>query len=63
MPMPTITKEQFVAALDAAGVTTAQKERFHAELERHHPESHQKLLECLGIPESEIRGIRERSRG
>ena len=60
--MKTITKDQFVAVLDAAGISDAQKHRFHAELEGRHPHAHQELLEWLGIPAEEIREIRDRSR-
>lgn len=61
--MHTITKDQFVAVLDAAGVSDAQKHRFHAELEKRHPAAHQQLLEWLGIPAAEIARIREHARG
>jgi hypothetical protein len=60
--MKTITKTQFVAVLDAIGVTDAQKQRFHAELEKRHPQAHQELLEWLGIPAAEIGKIREHAR-
>ena len=60
--MKNITKEQFVAALDSAGITDDQKKRLHARLEKEHPEAHQGFLEYLGVPAPEIRQIRERSR-
>jgi len=60
--MKNITKEQFVAALDSAGITDDQKKRLHARFEKDHPEAHQGFLEYLGVPAPEIRQIRERSR-
>ncbi len=61
--MKTITKDQFVAVLDTIGMTDTQKQRFHAELEKRHPEAHRELLEWLGIPSAEIARIREHARG
>ena len=60
--MKSITKAQFVAVLDTIGVTDAQKQRLHAELEKRHPQAHQELLEWLGIPAAEITRIREHAR-
>jgi len=59
--MKTITKDQFVAMLDEAGVTDAQKQRLHALFERKYPEAHQGFLEYLGVPAVQIREIREHS--
>jgi hypothetical protein len=60
--MKTITKDQFVALLDGAGITDAQKHRLHALFEQKHPEEHQGFLEYLGVPAPAIREIRDRSR-
>ncbi|HUL53344.1 MAG TPA: hypothetical protein VLT83_08050 [Opitutaceae bacterium] len=60
--MKTITKDQFVALLDEAGITDAQKHRLHALFEARHPEGHQAFLQWLGIPADTIRAIREKSR-
>jgi hypothetical protein len=60
--MKTITKDQFVALLDSAGITDEQKHRLHARFEQEHPEAHQGFLEYLDVPAPKIREIRERSR-
>jgi hypothetical protein len=61
-PMKNISKTQFTAVLEGAGITHEQMMRLHALFEQRHPEEHQSFLEHLGIPEPEIRAIRERSR-
>jgi hypothetical protein len=60
--MKTITKNEFVALLNEAGVTEAQKRMLHALFEKKHPEAHQSFLEHLSVPPAEIREIREFSR-
>lgn len=60
--MKNITKEQFVAVLDAAEITDAQKQRLHAEFEQRYPESHEAFLAFLGIASADIAEIRRRSR-
>lgn len=60
--MKTITKDQFAALLDDAGITDEQKRGFHAFFEARHPEAHEAFLKWLGIPADTIRSIRERSR-
>lgn len=60
--MKTITKEQFVAVLDAAGITSEQKHTLHRTFETRHPEAHEHFLAYLGIPPAEIAEIRRRSR-
>ena len=60
--MKNITKNQFVAVLDSAGITDEQKKRLHSHFEQEHPEAHQGFLEYLGVPAPEIRTIRERAR-
>lgn len=57
-----ITKEQFVALLDSAGVTEQQKHQFHAAFEKRHPDAHERFLAWLGIAPDEIDRIRARSR-
>ncbi len=57
-----LTKDQFVAVLEAAGITATQREKLHAEFERHQPAAHQQFLEWLGLPASAIGKIREHSR-
>ena len=60
--MSSITKDQFVAVLNEAGITDTQKQRLHSVFENRHPEGHQAFLAWLGLPAEEIRNIRERSR-
>jgi hypothetical protein len=60
--MKNITKDQFVAVLDSAGITEEQKKRLHSRFEHEHPEAHQGFLEYLGVPAPEIRTIREHAR-
>ena len=60
--MKTITKDQFVAILNEAGINEAQKHKLHALFETHHPEAHEAFLHWLGLPPEAIRSIREQSR-
>lgn len=60
--MKQITKDQFVAVLDAAGITDEQKHKLHAAFESRHPEAHEHFLAYLGIPPAQIAEIRRRSR-
>ena len=56
--MKKITKDQFVALLNDAGVTDAQKHKLHALFETRHPEAHEAFLQWLGVPPDAIRTIR-----
>jgi hypothetical protein len=60
--MKTITKDQFVAVLNDAGITDAQKHKLHAAFETRHPQAHEAFLQWLGLPADAIRAIRESSR-
>ena len=60
--MKKITKDQFVALLNDAGVTDPQKQRLHALFEQRHPDAHQSFLEFLGLPAAAVQEIRARSR-
>lgn len=60
--MKTITKVQFVALLDAAGITDEQKRAFHAAFEQQQPEAHESFLVYLGVAPPEIARIRAGSR-
>ena len=60
--MNKITKDQFVAVLEAAGITAPQREKLHVAFERQQPAAHQQLLEWLGLPAETIGKIREHSR-
>jgi hypothetical protein len=60
--MKTITKDQFSALLDEAGVSSAQKHRWHALFEQKYPDAHQGFLEYLAVPAAEIIEIRKKSR-
>lgn len=58
----TITKDQFVAVLEAAGIDAAQREKFHREFERQQPAAHERFLAWLGLSAGEAARIREHSR-
>lgn len=60
--MKTITKDEFVALLNEAGVTDGQKHKLHALFEARHPEAHEAFLKHLGLPADAVRQIREQSR-
>ncbi len=60
--MKNATKDQFVAVLDAAGITAEQKARLHAAFEKRYPDAHESFLVWLGLPADAIRDIRTRSR-
>lgn len=60
--MKKITKDQFVAILNEAGVSDSQKQRIHALFEQRHPDAHQSFLEFLGLPAAAIQEIRAQSR-
>jgi DNA-binding transcriptional MerR regulator len=57
-----MTKQRWVALLDAAGIDGEGRNRWHAEFEKSSPEAHQDFLESLGIEPAEIARIREESR-
>ena len=56
-----MTRDRWVALLEAAGMDAADRGRWHAEFERVSPEAHQDFLESLGIAADEIRRIRTAS--
>ena len=60
--MSSITKDQFVAVLNEAGITEEQKRKLHAAFEQRHPQAHQVFLEWLGLSGEAVRQIREHSR-
>ena len=60
--MKTITKDQFVAVLNVAGITDEQKHRLHAVFEARYPEAHESFLQWLSLPVDAVRSIREKSR-
>lgn len=57
-----LTKDQFVAILEAAGITSALREKFHAAFEQQQPAAHQHFLEWLGLPVDAVARIRAHSR-
>jgi len=57
-----MSKEKWVAIMEAAGFGEADRHRWHAEFERSAPEEHQEFLEFLHIPATEVAAIREWSR-
>lgn len=57
-----ITKDKWVAMLQAAGLDDAGMKNWHIEFEKTSPEAHQDFLESIGIAESEIDAIRSWSK-
>jgi MerR family transcriptional regulator, thiopeptide resistance regulator len=57
-----ITKEVWVALLEASGLDEEGMKKWHIEFERTSPEAHQDFLESIGIDADEISEIREWSR-
>ncbi|MBX3738350.1 MAG: hypothetical protein KF715_16765 [Candidatus Didemnitutus sp.] len=57
-----LTKDQFVAVLEAAGIDATLRTRLHREFERQQPAAHEKFLAWLGLTPTEIARIREHSR-
>ena len=57
-----ITKDQFVAVLEAAGIHASLREAFHREFERQQPAAHEAFLAWLGIPTADAARIREHAR-
>lgn len=60
--MKTITKDQFVSVLNAAGITDAQKHQLHVAFETQYPDAHQRFLEFLGLSADQAAKIRASSR-
>lgn len=56
-----MTKEQWVAILEASGMDKEARRQWHAEFERTLPEAHTDFLESLGIPADEIAEVKARS--
>jgi len=56
-----MTKEKWIALLRSLGLSDAEMMQWHAAFERQSPPAHQDFLESLGLPEAEIRLIRQRS--
>lgn len=53
-----MTKDAWVALLEAAGLDEAGMWKWHAEFEKTAPEAHQDFLESIGIDDEEIEAIR-----
>lgn len=63
MNQPTdMNKDLWVELFKEAGVTEPMMHKWHALYEAKHPQSHQDFLEWLGLPETEIAGIRQQAR-
>jgi DNA-binding transcriptional MerR regulator len=54
-----MTKEKWVSIMKAAGFSEADMQHWHRTFERSSPDEHEKFLEYLHIPNTEIRSIRE----
>ena len=57
-----MTKEKWVATLEAAGLDEEGMKNWHIAFERTSPEAHQDFLESIGIKAAEIASIRRWSR-
>ncbi len=57
-----MSKEKWVAIMQASGFSESDMHRWHVEFEKAAPEDHQHFLEYLHIAPEEIRSIREWSR-
>lgn len=57
-----MTRDRWVAMLEAAGLDESGRHRWHQEFERQAPEAHQDFLESLGFSAAETEGIRATSR-
>jgi MerR family transcriptional regulator, thiopeptide resistance regulator len=57
-----VTKDAWVALLQAAGLDQAGMQNWHIEFERMSPEAHQDFLESIGIEKDEIASIRKWSK-
>jgi hypothetical protein len=58
-----VTKEEWVAMFEEAGLDEETMHRWHGIFEQRHPEAHQAFLEWLGIDAAEVAGIRQRFAG
>lgn len=56
---PEVNKRMWVEMLRAAGMDDEAMDRWHAEFEHRAPEAHHAFLLSLGIPEKEVRLIRQ----
>lgn len=61
--MTTLTKKEFLALLDAAGLTPEQRDRFHTAFEQRHPEAHEAFLRWLQVPPADIAQVRQHAKG
>ena len=57
-----MTKDKWVAVMQAAGFTEEDMHRWHREFEKSAPRDHEEFLQFLHIPEKEVAAIREWSR-
>jgi DNA-binding transcriptional MerR regulator len=57
-----MTKEKWIALLHSLGLGEAEMIQWHVAFERQSPLAHQDFLESLGLPEPEIRRIRNHSK-
>lgn len=57
-----VSKKEWVAIFQEIGLTEPSMMKWHQLFEARHPEGHEAFLSWLGIPKSEIAGIRAKSR-
>ncbi|MBN2235700.1 MAG: MerR family transcriptional regulator [Opitutales bacterium] len=60
--LPSFDKEQWIAFMDAAGMSDHDKDLWHSLFEQQNPDGHQDFLEYLGIDPMDIRQIRTYSK-
>jgi len=60
---PPVDVELWVKMLEAAGMDSKARKRWHVEFERRAPEGHHEFLLSLGIPGEEVAKIKRWSRG
>ena len=61
MPEAQMTVEQWTDLFRAIGLSDDDMNKWHAEFERRHPESHQSFLEWLNLPSGKIEEVRAKS--
>ncbi|WP_374585522.1 hypothetical protein [Ideonella dechloratans] len=62
-PTPCRSKADWVALLQRAGFDEAEMQRWHQEFEQQDPAGHGRFLRALGLPASQVLGIRRAARG
>jgi hypothetical protein len=61
--MTFMSRRRFLALFDAAGITAAQRRRWHAAFERAAGDEHRAFLEFLGLSEEAAEQVRRTAAG